>query len=375
MGFPTLKKYIDLNLVLILAGFYTLFDLIYIVKLAYFRARSRRPNEEAWMDIFLSTILIDWLVVVTYMTFIAISTKRLLNKNYSWVRIISIHTILSILIGLIIRIIFDLFGIITGYIDPAQYEVRESISRFMAVIDLNFLIYFAMVFIIYTYYYLKQVKETEKQKNLLETQLVNTRMKMLSSQLQPHFLFNTLNSISVLADIDSGKAKDTIADLSDFLREILYSSDSNVIPLKKELRTLDYYLNILNVRFSTDLKIYKKIDETLLDHKVPSMLLQPLIENSIKHGYSYNNSELEILISISRDGRNMLIKVENNGQAISKNPEELMKKGVGLANIRDRLKNLYGNDFAFEISNRFDSEGNVIGVFTLVRIPVYRVTV
>lgn len=375
MRFPPFKKYLDFNLVLILAGFYTLFDLIYIGKLAYFRAHYQRPDEEPWVDVLLYTILIDWLVVVTYMTFIAISTKRLLNKNYPWVRIISIHTVFSILIGLIIRIIFDLFGIIAGYIDPAQYEVRESLNRFMAVIDLNFLIYFAMVFIIYTYYYLKQVKETEKQKNLLETQLVNTRMKMLSSQLQPHFLFNTLNSISVLADLDSAKAKDTIADLSDFLREILYSSDSNEIPLEKELRTLEYYLNILNVRFSTDLKICKKIDESLLNQKVPALILQPLIENSIKHGYSYDNSELEILISIQREGRYMLIRVENNGQAITKSSEELMKKGVGLANIRDRLKNLYENDFEFEISNKVDPEGNGCGVVTMVRIPLHRVKV
>lgn len=375
MKIPALKRYIDLNLVLLLAGFYTLFDIIYLVKLAYFRSHYPESKHEPWVDILLYTILIDWLVVVTYMTFIAISTKRLLNKNYSWVRIICIHTALSLLIGLIIRIIFDLFGIIVGYIDPAEYEFSESLDRFMSVIDLNFLIYFAMVFIIYTYYYLKQVKETEKQKNLLETQLVNTRMKMLSSQLQPHFLFNTLNSISVLADLDSAKAKDTIADLSDFLREILYSSDTSEIPLEKELKTLEYYLNILNVRFSTDLKIRKKIDDRLLNRKVPAMLLQPLIENSIKHGYSYNHSELEILISIQAEDKNLIIKIENNGMPISLSSDELMLKGVGLSNLRDRLRNLYGNEFQFEISNKIDTEGNVSGVATIVKIPSYKLTV
>ncbi len=375
MKHSSFNKYIDYKLVLLLAGFYTLFDVVYIVKLAYFRLHYPQAVKESWLDILLYTILIDWFVVVTYMTFIAISTKRLLNKNYSWVRIISIHTLFSLLIGLIIRIIFDLFGIIFGYIEPAEYEVSESMSRFMSVIDLNFLIYFAMVFIIYTYYYLKQVKETEKQKNLLETQLVNTRMKMLSSQLQPHFLFNTLNSISVLADLDAAKAKDTIADLSDFLRQILYSSDDNEIPLEKELRTLEYYLNILNVRFSGDLKIVKKINKKLLNRKIPAMLLQPLIENSIKHGYSYEHSELEILISIQQEGNQLVIKVENNGQPITQPSEELMQKGVGLANLRDRLKNLYGKDFFFQISNKTDSAGNHAGVVTVVKIPSGRLTV
>ncbi|UJH92050.1 histidine kinase [Antarcticibacterium sp. 1MA-6-2] len=362
-----LKKYLDLNLVLLLAGFYTLFDIIYVGKMAYFRAHFPSGNEESWLDLLVFTILVDWLVVVTYMTLISVSTKRLLDRKYPWIKIITIHTILSILIGLIIRMIFDLFGMITGYINPSDYKIEESVHRFMSVIDLNFLIYFAMVFIIYTYYYLKQVKETEKQRNLLETQLVNTRMKMLSSQLQPHFLFNTLNSISVLADIDAGKAKDTIADLSDFLREILYCSDTNEITLEKELRTLEYYLNILTVRFSNDLKIRKDIDQNLLNKKVPALLLQPLIENSIKHGYSYNHTELEVLISVKSLGNYLIVKVTNNGEPVKLSSSELMQKGVGLANIKDRLKNLYNDNFFFEIKNK--SEG-VEGVETIVKIPL-----
>lgn len=361
----TVKRYIDLKLVLLLGGFYALFNVVYINKIAYFRHWFPKPNMEPWKEILLYNILIDWVIVVAYMTLIAISTRRLLSKNYSWVKIISIHTILSILIGLIIRLVFDLHSILSGHMDAQDYQFQESIHRFMNVVDLNFLIYFAMVFIIYTYYYLRQVKEAEAQRNLLETQLVNTRLKMLSSQLQPHFLFNTLNSIAVLADLDPLKAKDTIADLSDFLREILYSSDTNQIPLERELRTLEYYLNILAVRFSNDLKIRKEIDENLLQCKVPALLFQPLIENSIKHGYSYDHPELEVLISVKEDGGELWIKVENNGAALSQSSEELMRKGVGLANINDRLKNLYGKEYSFEIRNK--SDGN--GVETLVRIP------
>lgn len=367
MKTPLLKKYIDTKLLLLLAGFYTLFDLIYISKLAYFRNIYPTGREESWGDLLLYSIGIDWLVVMSYMTFIAISTKRLLNKNYPWERIILIHTILSIGIGLIIRIIFDLFGIITGYIDPADYDVQESLHRFMAVIDLNFLIYFAMVFIIYTYYYLKQVKETEKQRNHLETQLVKTRMKMLSSQLQPHFLFNTLNSIAVLADLDPGKAKDTIADLSDFLRETLYSSETNEILLEKELRTLEYYLNILSVRFSNDLRIKKDIDQDLLGKKVPAMLFQPLIENSIKHGYSYDHTDLEVVITVHRKQNNLVIKVSNNGAILTESSPVLIKKGVGLSNLNDRLKNLYGDKYSLELRNIEQAE---TGVETVVEIPI-----
>jgi two-component system, LytTR family, sensor kinase len=360
-----LKKYIDLKLVFLLAAFYTLFNLVYILKMLYMRVQYPSMGSESWFDFLILNIFIDWLVVIFYMTIIAISTKRFLHKNYSWVKIISIHVIFSILIGFIIRLIFDVVGILSGQFAFEDYEVEESFNRFMAVVDLNFLIYFAMTFIIYTYYYVKQVKEAEQHRAQLETQLVNTRMKMLSSQLQPHFLFNTLNSISVLADVDKELAKDTIADLSDFLREILYSGDQNEIPLEKELRTLEFYLNILNVRFSDHLVIRKEIEEDLLSRKVPALLLQPLLENSIKHGYSYDHTDLEVVIRIYSEGKNLVIKVENNGKCLVLSQEEVMRNGMGLSNIDARLQNLYGDNYSFIIRNR----ENGSGVETVVSIP------
>ncbi len=267
---------------------------------------------------------------------------------------------------MVIRLIIDLHGLVTGMITFQEYNIQTSFRRFMTVIDLNFLIYFAMVSIIYAYYYIKVVKEAEKKQNKLQTQLVNARMKMLSSQLQPHFLFNTLNSIAVLTDIDVSKAKDTIADLSDFLREILYDNDSNTISLEKELRVLEYYLNILNVRFSDHLVIKKTIDDTLLSKQVPALLLQPILENSIKHGYSYDHTDLEVHITITSEGNYLVITVENNGALLMVDHAALLKKGMGLANIKDRLSNLYGKDYFFEISNNADGTG----VRTLIRIPL-----
>lgn len=367
MSFSTLKqKYIDFKLVLLLAGFYLLFDIVLLVKVSYMQAyMPREYGHFEWPDFLLNNLLFDYIIVVSYMTLIAISTKRFLNKNYSWVKIISIHTVFSILIGLIIRFIFDFYSILIGKIDLANFDLRRSINAFVFVMDLNFLIYFAMVFIIYTYYYLKQVKEAEKRHSKLESQLVNTRMKMLSSQLQPHFLFNTLNSIAVLTDMDTSKAKDTIADLSDFLREILYNSDRNRISLDEELRILEYYLNIVNVRFSDHLHIKKEIDDSLLLKRVPAMLLQPVIENSIKHGYSYDHTDLNILVSIYEEGKMLVIKVENDGEPVSETHAELMKKGVGLKNIDDRLRNLYKEDYFFEIRNKKDNSG----VETIIKVP------
>jgi hypothetical protein len=358
------NKYIDVKLILLLAAFYTLFNLVYIAKLAYMRAYMFKEIMESWHDIIFHNLLMDWIIVVTYMTLIAISTKRLLNKNYSWIRIFLLHTLFSILIGFVIRFFFDLHGILLGRMTFADYSLKSSLDRMIYVIDLNFLIYFAMIFIIYTYYYLKQVKEAEKQKTQLESQLVNTRMKMLSSQLQPHFLFNTLNSISALVEMDAKKAQDTIADLSDLLREILYSGENYKVSLRKELRMLDYYLNILTLRFSDHLVVEKQIDESLLDRLVPSLILQPIIENSVKHGYSYHNIHLTIEINIFREKNYLVLSIYNNGKPLTEKQEALLNKGVGISNIRDRLFTLYGEKARFQILNK------EVGVETVIKIPI-----
>ncbi|MBT8295358.1 MAG: histidine kinase, partial [Gramella sp.] len=172
-------------------------------------------------------------------------------------------------------------------------------------------------------------------------------------------------SIAVLTDMDTKKAKDTIADLSDFLREILYNSDRNRISLDEELRILEYYLNIVNVRFSDHLTIQKEVDENLLLRKVPAMLLQPVIENSIKHGYSYDKTDLNIMVSVFQEDKFLVLKVENDGALVSESHKDLMKKGVGLKNINDRLRNLYKDKYFFEIRNKKDGSG----VETLIKIP------
>ncbi|HBY68238.1 MAG TPA: histidine kinase [Flavobacteriaceae bacterium] len=361
------NKYIDVRLVLLLAGFYALFDLVLIVKTAYMMSSGmEKMGYFSWKSFLVDNLLFDFVIVVGYMTLIAISTKRFLRKNYSWVKIISTHILFSLLIGLVIRLLLDFYLILVGKISFAEYDFEGSLYRFMYVIDLNFLIYFAMVFMIYTYYYVKEVKKAEKKQGKLEVQLVNTRMKMLSSQLQPHFLFNTLNSIAVLTDIDASKAKDTIADLSDFLREILYDNESNKISLEKELRILEHYLNIIKVRFSEHLIISRDIDESLLSKMVPSLLLQPILENSIKHGYNYDHTDLKVHIEIKSHKNKLIIKVENDGAPLTKKHGMLLTDGVGLSNINDRLSNLYGDNYFFEIRNKDNGEG----VETVIQIPM-----
>ncbi len=109
-----------------------------------------------------------------------------------------------------------------------------------------------------------------------------------------------------------------------------------------------------------------EIDETLLYKKVPALLLQPILENSIKHGYNYDHTDLEILVKIYSEEKNLVILVENDGAPILQSHSVLMKKGMGLANINDRLANLYGKDYLFEVRNNDNGKG----VETLIKFPL-----
>jgi hypothetical protein len=347
-------------------GFYTLFYVFYIAKVLYMRAFMVEDVKYSMTHLILNSYLIDWIVVIGYMSLIAMSTKRLIVKKVSWRKIFFLHLTLSLTIGLVIRIMINFQNLITGVMNIWELSIRENLNNFMAVLDLNFLIYFAMVFIIYTYYYVNQVREAEERRGQLETQLANTRMKMLTSQLHPHFLFNTLNSISSLIEIDPKSARDTIADLSDFLREILYHSDEKFIPLEKELEVLEYYMNIVKMRFSDHLIIKEDIDPKLKPCKIPAIILQPIIENSIKYGYSYDHTKLTIKISAYCEKKFVVMKVENNGKLLTENLSALLNKGVGLSNLNERLLNLYENKHILSMQNKADGSG----VVTLIKLPL-----
>ena len=164
---------------------------------------------------------------------------------------------------------------------------------------------------------------------------------MLTNQLQPHFLFNTLNSISSLIDIDKEKAQDTLADLSDFLRQILFYSDSNFVSLKKEIEILEPYLNIIRTRFYGRVEINVEIENNLYHAKIPTLLLQPLIENAVKHGSFSADSRCIIRLKAYRREDQLVIEIKNSG-SLKKEQEKSGRKGMGLTNLQNRLENIYG---------------------------------
>jgi two-component system, LytTR family, sensor kinase len=170
-------------------------------------------------------------------------------------------------------------------------------------------------------------------------------------QLHPHFLFNTLHSISSLVLEDSPKANSMIARLGDFLRLTLENSDQQVVTLKEETEFLRCYLEIEQVRFGDRLTVAFDLEPQTLSAQAPHLILQPVVENAIQHAIAPRATRGHINIEAKRVSSLLRLEVRDNGPGITSNGDLLETEGVGLNNVRTRLHQSYGSDFRFELMN------------------------
>ncbi|HXX16289.1 MAG TPA: histidine kinase [Candidatus Eremiobacteraceae bacterium] len=200
--------------------------------------------------------------------------------------------------------------------------------------------------------------------------LLRARMDALSSQINPHFLFNTLNTVTALIRLDPDTARGVVLKLSNILRRLLRKHET-FVPLREELAFIDDYLDIEVARFGADnLDIVKQIGEDTLETFIPSMLLQPIVENSLKHGLAPKLGGGRILLrTANRDGR-LHIQIEDNGVGISEDKlPHVYVEGIGLSNVRERLRVLYGADFHLQISS-LEGQGTKIEIDVPQLVPV-----
>jgi two-component system LytT family sensor kinase len=184
-----------------------------------------------------------------------------------------------------------------------------------------------------------------------EQLLMAAKMEALTSQIHPHFLFNTLASIASLVRSQPETARMLIVKLSGLLRRLLRSHE-HFVTLREELEAIDEYLDIESVRFGPKLTIEKEIAHDTLDVVVPSMILQPLVENSIKHGLARKVGEGRIVIRAIRRGRAAIIEVEDNGLGVSEERlDRAMLGGIGLRNVNERLRVIYGANYAVDLQS------------------------
>jgi len=217
----------------------------------------------------------------------------------------------------------------------------------------NYGIYGLLLLLNQVFRYYRRFREGELRASRLQTQLTQAQLAALKMQLQPHFLFNTLHSISALLHRDPDAADRMIARLGDFLRLTLENSGAQQVSLQKELEFLTCYLEIERVRFQDRLTTSVEVDAAALDAPVPNLILQPIVENALRHGIAQTRGPGRVEISAKREQGSLRIRVWDNGPglvAITK-PDDGLKEGLGLSNTRARLEQLYGAAHRFELEN------------------------
>ncbi|MDD2710626.1 MAG: histidine kinase [Verrucomicrobiae bacterium] len=216
--------------------------------------------------------------------------------------------------------------------------------------------------------YYRRSKERERRAMELEKHLMEARIRALQLQLQPHFLFNTLNAIAALVHKDADKADEMITNLSELLRVSLRNSTRQEVSLQEELALVDLYLEIQQVRFGERLRVVKGVEKEVLDAGVPNLILQPLVENAIKHGIEPKTGGGILTISARREKDRLLLCIGDDGEnrqglGSAANP---VKEGIGLSNTFARLRELYGDDYRLELKRE------ITGATLILEIPFHR---
>lgn len=228
-------------------------------------------------------------------------------------------------------------------------ELYDYIPSIIGYFEFGIMMYWSVVFVFHAVGYYSQYQQEEKHSTELRSQLVESQLQTLKMQLQPHFLFNTLNAISVLVKKEPLLAQKMIVRLSDLLRLTLERGGENRVPLEQELEFLNTYLAIEKVRFGDRLTVTMSIDEMSLGIPVPTLILQPLVENSIRHGIAQRSGNGWIEVNSDLKDGKLILSINDGGERPKRKKRSPEGTGVGLDNTRSRLRKLYGEKFSFEM--------------------------
>ena len=213
-------------------------------------------------------------------------------------------------------------------------------------------IYFSVAGITYTLDYYRKFRERELRAAQLESQLAQAQLDALRKQLQPHFLFNTLNTVSILMDEDTRAAREMLVRLSDLLRATLDRARGHEVTLRQELEFIEGYLEIERTRFQDRLTVTVDAEPATLNARVPDLILQPIVENAIRHGVAPRAAAGRIEIRAERLNGSLRLQVRDDGAGLTREPGASGRRGgLGIANTRARLAQLYGADHGFEMRN------------------------
>jgi two-component system, LytTR family, sensor kinase len=302
----------------------------------------------------LSRDLLGWSLWIFFAPLILWLGRRFPVGKASWLRSALVHTaagcsfaLARTLIPFLIQFyLYDNLHRVSWFI---EYKYFVLLADFLVAV----VVYGLLLTLGHARNYYRQLRENELRAASLETQLARAQLHALRMQIHPHFLFNTLNSISALQLEDTAAAQRMTARLGDFLRLTLENAGAQEVTLRQEAEFLTCYLDIERIRFGRRLTTNIRLDPELLDARVPNLILQPLVENAIKHGIARRVAPGSIDISArGEDGRlHLRVADDGPGLAAGADAQDVFARGVGLSNTRARLDRLYGADYRFELAN------------------------
>jgi signal transduction histidine kinase len=272
-----------------------------------------------------------------------------------WPRQVILHIGAALSYSVVHTVLMQVVRVVMLRNEPPEADFpgwwTSSLLNYLQQLDWLLMTYLFLIGVAYALAYRRESEARALNASQLETRLVEAQLQSLQRQLHPHFLFNTLNTISGLIRSDPDGADKMIDRLGDLLRMTLHKSNIQEVPLKEELDVLQKYVEIEQTRFGSRLNVEMHVPPEVLDAQVPSLLLQPLVENAIRHGIAPNARPGWIAVHALREGNDLVLQIRDSGDGLP--PERLMalNRGVGLDNTRSRLEHLYHARYTFTFSN------------------------
>ncbi|HKG13255.1 MAG TPA: histidine kinase [Pyrinomonadaceae bacterium] len=324
-----------------IGGVWTLVGLFYSSQIYVYFARTQKAVP-VWRAL-------AWQMSATLVFAVSTPVVLWLARRYpfgraAWRRALGVHLLAGTAISAVwaaCHILLDFsFGSGLQNLDPANLPRIIFFN-----LDKELLVYWIIVVVSHAVDYYQRYREGELRAS-------QAQLQALKMQLHPHFLFNALHSISALVHSDPEAADKMIARLGDFLRLTLDTAAAQEVPLRQEIEFLNCYLEIERIRFRDRLTTRLDVDPQALECRVPNLILQPIVENAIRHGVAPRSAPGRVEIHAERKGGSLRLQVKDNGRGIQEAAACSTKGGgVGLSNTRARLQQLYGGAFVFEIEN------------------------
>ncbi len=344
-----------------LLGAWTIFGLFMGAEFYFLSLRA--GNSVTWGAALSSELLYAFVWLVLTPVIFRLAWKFPFQKS-SWFTHGIFHIFASILASLLHRVVFLLIILTIESTPETPFSWNVFSASVLRFVDYGIMIYWIILLVRHSVEYYQRYRHQELQKSQLEAELNLAQLRALKMQLQPHFLFNTLNGISVLVRKDPDAACAMISRLADLLRMTLDNPGDQVISLSQEMKMLSCYLDIEHIRFADRLKVTFDIPAETTDALVPNLILQPLVENALKHGVAKQRGVAEIIIRSVRNNGSLELTVEDSGPSVQ--DPSTVTEGIGFTNTRSRLRKLYGDKCNFVFKSR---EG--IDSMATVRIPFH----